>query len=65
MEMPVFGHRLKSMITRVYVQLIVWTISNRDIDQKNAVNNFEITLTPRCIVMEFSNKRIGILGNPK
>ena len=33
----------------LYGRLIVLTRSNRDIDQKNAVGNYEFTLTPRAL----------------
>ena len=33
----------------MYGRLMVLTRSNRDIDQKNAVGNYEFTLTPRAL----------------
>ena len=34
---------------RMYLNLMVLTRSNRDIDQKDAVGNYEFTLTPRAL----------------
>ena len=33
----------------LYCLLMVLTKSNRDIDQKNALGNYEFTLTPRAL----------------
>ena len=35
--------------TNLYGRLMVLTRSNRDIDQKNTIGNYEFTLTPRAL----------------